>query len=226
MTDSERAPGFFSCSFPTFRRVFIDPPAPQLPNWRSRDWTVKLLDHINESRLQQKHVEHTWLLKYRPYFHDVIHRGRPFYIRDYLNYCPAEMIPICVWLIGKSTDRFRQYDLKAFAHYPSPQVRRHVAKALRRLEAWAVLRQMAASYPDDQKIQWFALAPTVRRSFHERLQNFQRHVDGSQVPEVHIPSQMEFWAADLRWKRSPPKSIEYIRRLLRHIQQLVHWNAS
>jgi hypothetical protein len=224
MTDRKQAPGFLSFSFPTLRRLFADPAEP--PAWQPVDWTVNLLDHINESRPQSTVAEHTWLLKYRPYFRDVIRRGRLFYIRDYLNYCPDEMIPICVWLIGKSTDRFRQYDLKAFAHHPSGQVRRHLAKALRRLEAWAVLRQMAANYPDDVRLQWFALAPTVRRSFHERLQNFQQHIDDSHVGEVHTPSQMPFWAANRPWQRSPPKSVELIRRILRHIQQLVHRNAS
>jgi hypothetical protein len=226
MTDSEQVPGFFSFSFPTIRRVFIDPPVPRLPNWRPNDWTVKLLFQINEDRLQQKHAAHTWLLKYRAHFGDVIRRGRLIYIREYLNHCPTEMIPICVLLIGKSTDRFRQYNLKAFAHHPSARVRRHLAKALRRLESWATLREMAVRYPDDEKIQWFAMAPTLRRSFQERLHNYQQHVDESLVSEVHTPSQMDFWSADRGWQRSPPKSIELIRRILRHIHRLVHWHAN
>ena len=58
----------------------------------------------------------------------------------------------------------------AIAYDPSPQIRKHVAKALRRLEAWSLLDEMAAAYPDDDKIQWFANAPTTHRPFAERLE--------------------------------------------------------
>ena len=83
-------------------------------------------------------------------------------VRCYLLTCPRTMIAICVWLVGEFSDRKHLYELKTFRHDPSPQIRRHVAKALRRLEAWSYLRDMAAADRDDARIQWFATAPTPR----------------------------------------------------------------
>jgi hypothetical protein len=136
------------------------------------------------------------------------------------------MIPVCVWIISRLNVVPNLVELMSLRRSLSPQRRRHLAKALRRLHAWAALRQLAAENPNDDRIQRIATAPPSPRTFAERLKNFTSAVDKSHAVEVHTPSQMDFWSADHRWQRSPPKSIEFIRRILRHIHQLVHWHAN
>jgi hypothetical protein len=136
------------------------------------------------------------------------------------------MVPVCVWLWGRCVDRFRLYGLSRFCHNSSPQVRRHVAKTLRRVEAWALLVEMAAAYPDDARIRWYATAPSTHRSFVKRLKKFAANVDDSHADEVFTPSRMPFWASDHTWQRTPPKNIDLIRRILRRIQHWVHWGVS
>ena len=147
-------------------------------------------------------------------------------VRCYLLTCPQMMIAICVWLLGEFSDRRHLYELKAFRHDPSPQIRRHVAKALRRLEAWSYLREMAAANRDDARIQWFAKAPTIHAPFAERLKNFKQCVDDSHAGDVVTPSRMPFWTGVRYWERTPPKSPAYIRRMLRRIRFWVHWGVS
>jgi hypothetical protein len=120
------------------------------------------------------------------------------------------------------------YGLPPFRFDPSPQIRKHVAKALRRAEAWVLLDDMARAFPSDAKVQWFACAnlPASKRSFAERLHNFAQHVDDSHVGEVYTPSRMPFWALERRWDRTAPKSVVLIRRMLRRIRHWVRWGVS
>jgi hypothetical protein len=136
------------------------------------------------------------------------------------------MVPIAIWLWGKCADRFRLYGLSGFCYYRSPMVRKHVAKALRRLEAWSLLDDMAAAFPDDEKIRWFASAPISHGPFAERLANFKRNVDDSHAGEVVTPSRMPFWAAERAWDLTPPKGVHLIRRMLRRIRHWVRWGVS
>jgi hypothetical protein len=147
-------------------------------------------------------------------------------VHCYMLTCPPAMIPVCVWIISRLGVAPNLVELMSLRRSLSPQRRRHLAKALRRLKAWAALRQLAAENPNDDQIQRIATAPPSLRTFAERLKNFTSAVDKSHAEEVHTPSQMDFWAVDRGWQRSPPKSVELIRRILRHIQQLVHWHPN
>jgi hypothetical protein len=198
----------------------------------SGDRTFKLLKQIEAARVHAtgskscSAVGRNWLLPYRAEFRRTIQFGRLESIKLYLADCPAEMIPVGVWLWARCADRFRLYGLSAFCNDRSPLVRRHVAKALRRLEAWALLDEMAAAYPDDARIQWFAHAHTTRRTFSERLANFSRNVDDSHADEVSTPSRMPFWALERSWEYTAPKSVALIRRMLRRIRHWVRWGVS
>jgi hypothetical protein len=94
------------------------------------------------------------------------------------------------------------------------------------VEAWALLNEMAAAYPDDAKIQWYAGAPTTGRSFAKRLKRFTSGVDKSHADEVATPSRMPFWAIESFWTYTPPKSVAVIRRMLRRIQHWVRWGTT
>jgi hypothetical protein len=104
-------------------------------------------------------------------------------------------------------------------------VRKHVAKALRRVEAWSRLDEMANAYPDDAAIQWFAKAPLTHRPFRERLSRYVQSVDDSHAGEVSTPSRMPYWARESSWDYTPPKSIRFIRRMLRRIRHWVRWGV-
>jgi hypothetical protein len=231
------------------RRALPEPrnytPSAALPTrWHwSRDIrkssAYKLLQRIEAASIQIREKDATdtgkrmWLLPFRRELRRLLAGFDSRYdeaeidvVRCYLLTCPQTMIAICVWLLGEFSDRKHLHELKTFRHDPSPQVRRHVAKALRRLEAWSYLRDMAAVNVDDARIQWFATAPTTHAPFAKRLENYKRCVDVSHVGEVTTPSRMPFWAGVRSWEHTPPKSAEYIRRMLRRIRFWVRWGVS
>jgi len=194
--------------------------------------TFRLLKRIESERMAAissatlRGAPHSWLLPYRNDLRRAIQFSRLEPIKLYLTRCPLEMVPVAIWLWGKCADRFRLYGLSGFCYYRSPPVRKQVAKALRRLEAWSLLDEMAAAFPDDEKIRWFANAPLSHGPFAERLANFKRNVDDSHAGEVSTPSRMPFWAAERTWDLTPPKSVHLIRRMLRRIQHWVRWGVS
>jgi hypothetical protein len=147
-------------------------------------------------------------------------------VRSYLLTCPPAMIPICVWLIGHFRSGMPIHELASLRHSLSPSVRRHLAKTLRRLEAWSLLRVMAGENPNDDRIQWFATAPTTHRPFLERLEIFAASLDDSHAGEVATPSRMPYWEHHHRWTYTPPKSVATIRHFLRRIRHLVRWGVT
>lgn len=201
--------------------------------------TYQLLMRLESARVRTDSLEprdparRNWLLPFRQELHELLDGFNPLYnsgellvVRYYLLTCPRSMIAICVWLISRLSDRNHLHELKAFSHSLSPQIRRHVAKAFWRLEAWAYLREMAKESPEDARIQWFATAPTAHRSFKDRLRRFTAGVDKSHAGEVVTPSQMPYWAQESSWTCTPPKSVEMIRRMLRRIQHWVRWGTT
>jgi hypothetical protein len=169
-----------------------------------------------------------WLLPFRAafrrHFQGVdyrFHEGQLQTLRFYLATCPRPMIPICISLMARCADRFRLYELKQFCHDPSPEVRKHLAKALRRLEAWTLLDEMAAAYPGNDAIQWFARAPTSRRSYAERLARYVGSVDASHADKAVGPSRMPYWSLYNPWQGTPPKSVLFIREILLRIRRWV-----
>jgi hypothetical protein len=204
-----------------------------------RSPTYKLLQRIEAAsvRMQEKGAADTsnrnWLLPYRRELRRLLAGFDSRYdkteidvVRCYLLACPQSMIAICVWLMGEFSDRKHLHGLTIFRHDPSPQIRRHIAKALRRLEAWSYLRDMADANRDDARIQWFATAPTPHAPFAKRLENYKRCVDDSHAGEVATPSRMPFWTGVRSWERTPPKSVVYIRRMLRRIRRWVRSSAN
>jgi hypothetical protein len=175
----------------------------------------------------------SWVLTCRTMLRRIYAGFNPLYnacevpvLRSYMAKCPPEMLPICIWLLGKCADRFRLYGLHEYRHHESPRVRGEVAKALRRVEAWALLREMAAAYPEDRKVHWFATAPIAHRPFSQRLARFKKSVDDSHAGEVMTPSRMPYWASQQSWAYTPPKSVEIIRRVLRRIRHWVRWGTN
>jgi hypothetical protein len=170
-------------------------------------------------------LRRTWLLPFRDDFRRMLSHETSAAARGYAAWGDARLRHVFIWLLSHSADRFRLRGISNYCNDLSPQVRKHVAKALRRLEAWSLLDEMARSYPEDPRIQWFASARVTRRPFSERLSSFVRSVDDSHADEVVTPSRMPFWAAERSWDYTPPKSVLLIRRMLRRIRHWVRWGV-
>ena len=178
------------------------------------------------SRAEQK--RHAWPLRFRRELRKLfiefdirMNAGELEILRFYMHRCPTTMLPVCAWVFSRLSNRSNVFELKSLQRRMVPSTRRHLAKAMRRLQAWPLLLELAAENSGDARIQWFAHAGPTQLSFAKRLERFAASMDDSQAGEVRTPSQMPFWAADRRWHRSPPKSAAFIRRVLRHIQRLV-----
>jgi hypothetical protein len=193
--------------------------------------TMVLLRSIDSERrrlaAQGNAKRPTWLIPFRHELRWAIQLGSLPTVKRYARDGPAEMLPLALWLWGHCADRFRLYGLQHYSRDPSPQTRKQVAKALRRVEAWTLLTDMARVYPDDEKLQWFASASISRRPFRERLSSYVQSVDDSHAAAVATPSRMPFWALEeSSWDYTPPKSVQLIRRMLRRIRHWVRWGAS
>jgi hypothetical protein len=215
--------------------------------WRWRNWfgdirrttTYKLLQRIEaacgqiDGESSGAHHARNRLMQFRCELRPLLagfdsrcNDGEVDIVRYYLLTCPRSMIAICVWLMSRFSDRMHLYEIKTFRDDVSPNIRRHVAKALRRLEAWPSLRDMADANRGDSRIQWYATAPTAHLPFAKRLQRFTFNIDDSHADEVATPSRMPYWAQDDFWTLTPPKSVLFIRRMLRRIRHLVRWGVS
>jgi hypothetical protein len=168
----------------------------------------------------------TWLLIFREDFRRMRGDETVSGLRDFLKYGDPSLRHVGIWLLSQCADRFRLRGISEYSDDPSPQVRKHVAKALRRLEAWYLLDEIARANRDNRTIQWFAYAPINDRPFVERLANFVSTVDHSHAGEVFTNSRMPFWALERSWERTPPKSVLFIRRMLRRIRRWVRAGAS
>jgi hypothetical protein len=209
---------------------------------RPRDWffsgghahrraTSRFLDELAnyrrslvESRASAPN-DRTWLLAFRGDFRRMRGDETVTALQDFLRYGDPSLRHVAIWLLSQAADRFRLRGIVDYSDDPSPQVRKHVAKVLRRLEAWYLLDDMARANSQDARIQWFASTP-IHRPFGERLESFARTVDDSHTGEVFTPSRMPFWALERSWNRTPPKSVALIRRMLRRIRHWVHWGVS
>jgi hypothetical protein len=216
----------------------FDPTKQQRAHWRRwgrtlrRSSLFKLLMQIEVA--QERPIasrEPSWLMRFRDQIREIPRGAAPRgfvghieVVQYYLATCPREMIPICMWLLGRCTDRFRLYELKTFCHDPSPQVRKHVAKALRRLEAWPLLKEMVAADPGNLTIRAIATAPAVpvdRRPYDDRLSCFLEKIDRSHAATAAGPSRMPYWSRYTPWQGRPPKSLALIREILWRIRRWV-----
>ena len=128
---------------------------------------------------------------------------------------------IALWLLGRAHDRSVVSAVHLFSSAKPKSLRREAVRALRRLEAWAELRQIA-KFDFDEQIRRIA-TPRKSRDFSSRLSQFTGDVQTSAVE----PPRPEFrLLTDLNPLGSGrPKSTDWIARLLRHIHFLVRGHA-
>lgn len=212
------------------------PPRMRIRRWRylafhtPQRWVLDFLQEIEEHRRSRRENAVSdfppgWLLPLRPQIPRV-RRSEPVgAIRHYLLDCPDDMTLFASWLLGRCASQTKHFNLMDFAIDGSLPVKRHAARALRRVQAWTQLAALAASAPRDQRLAWYAYTTPTKHPFPKRLANFTEHVDQSHAAEAVGPSRMALRFADIEWIRHPPKSIELIRRILQRIHTWVHGAA-
>lgn len=129
---------------------------------------------------------------------------------------------IAIWLLSRHANRFVLLGIEERRDDFSPMVRKRVARALRRLEARELLAEMADAYPEDVAVQWYAHFQPNPKTYSQRLENFVNSVGRNQATPVVEKTRMPLWFRDEYWSGTPPKSLEYIRTLLKRIHSLVH----
>jgi hypothetical protein len=168
----------------------------------------------------------SWMLPFRDDFRKIIAGANVATVEISLTHGDAELRPLLISLLSGMVDRFRTRRIAAYMNDPSPAVRKRVAKALRRMEAWSLLKEMSHKYPDDRSVQWFAQPRTSQFSFAQRLERFSRCVDRSNSHQAALASRMPLWFSYEPGDGKPAKTAAYIRRLLLRIRRLVHGEES
>ena len=127
-----------------------------------------------------------------------------------------------IWLLSHSANRCQLLGIEEYCDDPSPMVRKHVARALYRLEARQLLQRMSADHPLDLAVQWFAQAGPNQTDFEERLRRYSEHVDHATAQAATEAEPMSFWARFEKWYLTPPKSNWYLRRILERLRHYIH----
>jgi len=182
---------------------------------------LRTLGHIVERR-EDESIEVGWLLKYRNDFREMMQDMSPAVLAVVVerSRVPA-MRRLAIWLLGRHTGTL---GTKAIARHMGDSdviLRREVARALRRKQAWSEMRALQADDPDS-RIRKLATQATPD-AHQRRLRVF---LDDISSRPVHSPRAPSTWNVDLSTAPGrPPKSEWLIRRLLEHIRLLVHGKA-
>lgn len=124
---------------------------------------------------------------------------------------------LAIWLRGRVGGSLGTAVVARFATHPDDQTRKEVARALRRMSAWAHLRDMAEN---DSCARIRRLATTrPAQSYHSRLSRYCNHIPLTAVESL---GHRLFVSPDLDIREGRrPKSRFRIRLILKRIQQIV-----
>lgn len=181
--------------------------------------TVSLIMRIVKSR----ELYSTSLLDHRERLAEIIDLGDQRVLTFLLTQAISRnSLALLIWLRGRCPGNF---GTSIVASYRTPffpaSVRRQVAKALKRMQAWSTLHTMA-SCDDDARVR--AVARTKRPALHgERMTSFLGHVahlkSSSEPQPLYVSPAVELSKA---WRL---KSSEFIRMILERIHRLVRSGA-
>ncbi|WP_425397991.1 hypothetical protein [Aeoliella sp.] len=165
-----------------------------------------------------------WLLRFRSDFRAMIQDGllAAYGLGKCLQTGPTHTpaYAVAIFLLGRCASRSHTLGLSRLDAESTPAVRKHYARALRRVEAWPRLRRLSEDHPDDRFVQ-AVLENTTRRPFVNRLSRFAQHVDHSHEAEAALVSRMPLWIRDTEWNGKPPKRASWIRIVLERIREWV-----
>lgn len=202
---------------------------------------IRLLDLLDSEMADaERQHERIDLLGLREEFRYFLKRRPAVGIRVWLygNAGQHAAAPVAVWLLGRCCSSPATLQAGGLIDQVSPasltlQVAqlineeapvtfgRHLAKTLRRLQAWHDLQRLAVSFPQDDTIQRYAKRLT-RHSFDERLARFSQHVDHSLAPQAANVSRMPLWLSTEFWFGQPARESSLFRAILWRIHRLVH----
>jgi hypothetical protein len=134
---------------------------------------------------------------------------------------------IATWLLGRVRYHRGVAVLATHCQYEAdPALRRQVAKAFLRLEAWSQLRDMAALDRDPIVRRIAASASRPPAAFQGRLSRFlNEDVKASAVPAGPRRERPTFFVNATPGVGLPPKSPWFIRMILERIRRLVHGSS-
>jgi hypothetical protein len=124
---------------------------------------------------------------------------------------------LAIWLRGRCGGSFGTSVLFRFSADSDTQTRKEVARSLKRMEAWAQLRAIAADDPNPRVRQMATCR--MAKPYEVRLGNVSKNVSRLEVP---IGKQELVVSPDLDIRDGrPPKSTSFIRMILERIHRLV-----
>jgi hypothetical protein len=124
---------------------------------------------------------------------------------------------LAIWLRGRCGGSLGTASLAKFAHHPDDQIRKEVARALKRMGAWAQLREMAENDTSERIRRMATSEPS--RPYRDRLSDFSRRFPRVNVASVKQPL---FVSPQLELGQGrPPKSRSVIRMILERIHRIV-----
>jgi len=134
---------------------------------------------------------------------------------------------LAIWLLGRIGNRYTTSLISALRDDPDVCIRKEVVRALRRLRAWAVLREIAVSENDPVVRRLATRAEVPRRDFSERMAKFlDNEIDNVAQADGTAPGVRPLYMNTAIGEGTPPKSRWYMRLVLEHIRWLVGRHGS
>ena len=160
----------------------------------------------------------TWLLRSRGQFRAICSSASPATLVHLALITRDDGIRrLAIWLRGRMGSSIAIDSLATLRNAKSEFVRRELVRALRRLQAWNWLRQIGQSDPSP-RIRQFAQSRPHRIS----VQPMAHHLRTFRRIPVEPTRQPLYVSKEVALRLYPPKSIAFIRALLRRIHRWVH----
>jgi hypothetical protein len=184
------------------------------------EWLNDLIQWWHLSRVQSDSPIR--LVRFRGEFRGIIASTPVGGLVSCLSDPDKESRKLAIWLLGRCARRRAIVAVATLKCDPDPVVRRHVAKALKRMSAWSELYRMATR-DDDSHVRCAANSFSVatRRPHSDRLRQFVQHGGGAMFEPGRYTSHMPVFMLQPVGPGKPAKSRDWIRRILQHIRELV-----
>ncbi len=187
---------------------------------QTREWLKELIQWRHLSRIQKESPIR--LVRFRRDFRRIVSSKPVGGLVSCLSEPDKELRKLAIWLLGRCSGRAGIAAVSTLQGDPDPVVRRHVAKALKRMSGWSELYQMATR-DDDSRVRCAASSLSIgtRRPHTERLRQFVQHGGGEVFDPGRYTSHMPVFMVQPVGPGKPAKSRDWIRRILEHIRELV-----
>lgn len=159
-----------------------------------------------------------WMLPQRHLIREITSLKARIFLSYVIQTTPdADVLRLALWLRGRCGGYAGSATVARLIPLGDPKIRKEVARCLRRLSAWAALRQMATHDPDP-RIRALASQP-ASRPFERRQERYLESVATlkatAEPTELMISPQVDIT------KAKPPREGWFIRQILMRIHALV-----